>query len=47
MCIIIIVVVVVVVVVVNVVADRRYNLSISLSPVYSLLYTSFAEADKS
>ena len=27
--------------------DKRYNLSISLSPVYSPLYISFAEADKS
>ena len=27
--------------------DKRYNLSIRLSTVYSLLYISFAEADKS
>ena len=27
--------------------DKRYNLSVSLSPVYSLLYVSFAEAEKS
>ena len=27
--------------------DKRYNLSISPSPVYSLLYISFTEADRS